>query len=227
MMLSRNLKIMTLAATTLALMAGPAMWSGNGVFGSTSAYAAGNGNGNGGGNGHGNGNASANAGNGHAGNGNSSPNSGGNHGAIASSLGALNAAHASAEAFANASPNSEIGRIKAYYLANQTALASQDTFNTDLTTAGVTDTQFQAVLDAYNALQADPTNVTLQDAYNQALTDNSLDDPTFQGLLTDYSTVQTDQQAADTLLEAAANKTPVSQDTKDALDALLVGKITP
>ena len=222
-----KLRIALLTASTLALVGLPAM-TGHGVLGIGSAFASGNGNGggHGGGNGHGNGNASANAGYSHGGDASSSSGTNSN-GVIARNLGALNAAHASAEAFAHASPNSEIGKIKAYYEANQTALASQDAFNTDLATAGVDQSQFQTVLDAYNALQADSTDLTLQDAYDQALTNAGLDDPTFQGLLTDYSTVQQDQQAADTLLEAAANKTPVSQDTKDALDALLAGKFGP
>ncbi len=44
-----------------------------------------------------------------------------NKGAVSSKLGALNAAHASAQAFANASPNSRIGKIRAYYVANAEA----------------------------------------------------------------------------------------------------------
>jgi hypothetical protein len=39
-------------------------------------------------------------------------------GSLASKLGALNAAHASAQAFANASPNSRVGLIRAYFIEN-------------------------------------------------------------------------------------------------------------
>ncbi len=73
----------------------------------------GGGNGNAGGNGNGNAGANSNAG----GNGNAGVNSnaGGNgNGATASALGALNAAHASAQALENASPNSEVGKIATY-----------------------------------------------------------------------------------------------------------------
>jgi len=69
---------------------------------------AGNGNGN---NGNGNGNGgSRNNGN----NGNGNGNGKNNHGAIASALGALNAAHANENALLNASPNSRVGMIAAY-----------------------------------------------------------------------------------------------------------------
>jgi chromosome segregation ATPase len=103
----------------------------------------GNGNGNGGGNGNGNGNAKSN-GNG-GGNGSNTKASGGGEtqstkakgaeaskktkvsaktkrladelGVSASELGALNAAHANANAFKNAAPNSRVGRIGAYRTA--------------------------------------------------------------------------------------------------------------
>ena len=75
----------------------------------------GHGNGNGGGNGNAGGNGNGNAGD----NSNSHPT---NNGAVASSLGALNAAHASTTALANASPNSRIGKIAAYK-ADSAALA--------------------------------------------------------------------------------------------------------
>jgi hypothetical protein len=38
------------------------------------------------------------------------------------------------------------------------------------------------------------------------------------------ATIQSDQTTATDALNAAANKTPVSQDTQDALDGLLAGK---
>ena len=49
-----------------------------------------------------------------------------NRGSIASQLKGLNAAHASAQAFANASPNSKVGQLRAYAEANNAALAAED-----------------------------------------------------------------------------------------------------
>lgn len=89
--------------------------------GAESAYAKG---GNGGGNGNGNGGAShASAGKASAGQ--------ASHGKLASELKGLNAVHASATALANASPNSQVGRIAAYRAA---ALAGQAA-NEDLAAA--------------------------------------------------------------------------------------------
>lgn len=161
------------------------------------------------------------------GNGNANGNSGGSansQGKTASSLGALNAAHASPQAFANAAPNSEIGKIKAYFLANQTAALSdaaalQEAYDSSAPSA---------VRDAYEALLADPANTTLQAAYDQAITDAGLTAEQVAALAAAYAAwqdaVAADAEAAATL-EAAANKTPVSDETKAALDALLVGKI--
>ncbi|MGH6960944.1 MAG: hypothetical protein ACREE7_10705, partial [Dongiaceae bacterium] len=73
------------------------------------------------------------------------------HGAVASSLGALNAAHASETALAHASPNSRVGKIAAYKAA---ALAAQ--------AADQAVADAQADLDAANQAVADDT---------QALTD--------------------------------------------------------
>jgi hypothetical protein len=70
----------------------------------------GNGNGNAGGNGVGNG-ASANKGLASGTDDDAAPDS---NGALASSLGALNAAHASTTALENAAPNSRVGRIATY-----------------------------------------------------------------------------------------------------------------
>jgi hypothetical protein len=117
----RLMFVVSTALLTAAYLAGPLASDPSHLFGPGKALA-GNGNGNGGGNGNGhaggngngggNGNAGGNA-NGNAAN-NSHPE---NHGAVASSLGALNAAHASSTALANAAPNSEVGRIHAYQVA--------------------------------------------------------------------------------------------------------------
>jgi len=64
--------------------------------------------------------------------------------ADASGLGALNAAHASAQAFANASPNSEVGKIRTYegaldrYLSDLNAGASPGVLNADIVAVGDT-----------------------------------------------------------------------------------------
>ncbi len=120
----------TAAVVGLAMTGLPPAFSPHGI-GAGHALAAGNGHGggNGGGNGNGGGHAGGN-GNGHAG-GNSSGNGGGDgngnagpgnahadadaaSGGGASGLGALNAAHASPSALANASPNSRVGKVEAY-----------------------------------------------------------------------------------------------------------------
>lgn len=146
------------------------------------------------------------------------------NGNIASALGALNAGHAAPQAFANAAPNSRVGKIKAYYLASQTAA---------LTDATALQTAFEgsapaAARDAYIDLQADPTNVTLQAAYDQAVLDAGLTTEQVSALEAAYTAwqdaVTADAEAASTL-EAAANKTPVSDETKAALDGLIAGSI--
>lgn len=154
----------------------------------------------------------------------SAENTSNGNGGSASDLGALNAGHAAPQAFANAVPGSRIGKIKAYYLASQTAA---------LTDAAALQTSFEgsapaAVRDAYIALQADPTNVTLQVAYNQAITDNNLTPEqvtAFEAAYTAWQGAVAADAAAATALNTAANKTPVSDETKAALDDLLVGSI--
>ncbi len=146
------------------------------------------------------------------------------NGASASDLGALNAAHASAKAFANAGSNSRVGKIKAYYLASEAAA---------LTDAAALQAAFEgsappAVVTAYLALKADPGNVTLQAAYAQAVSDAGLLPAqviAFETAYTDWqNAVEADNQAA-TALNIAANKTPVSDETLIALDALVADKL--
>ena len=204
-----------------------------------------------GGNGNGNGNSSGND------NGNSNGNDNGNSGTksetsnspksavtekaskdkIASKLGALNAARASARAFANALPNSRVGKIKAYYVANQAALVAQTT--ADETDVVALHEAFLgsgpiSVVNAYEALQADRANPTLRTAYNQAATAATLTGEQILAVETGYSNwqsaVNADALAADAAskaqaaLDAAANKMPVSIETRAALD-FLAGKI--
>ena len=160
------------------------------------------------------------------------------HGKLASKMGALNAAHASAQAFANASPNSRVGRIRAYYEANReamasqdAAMASQDAFDQAFADSAYTQEQYDAVKAAYDALQDNPDDPDLQDAYDQALTENSVEQGTFEDLadkestaLQDAATASEDADAAMSLLEAAANK-PVDDEVKAEVDRLLEGKI--
>ncbi len=110
------------------------------------------------------------------------------NGSIASKLGALNAAHASATALANASPNSRVGKIAAYRDANAASLTAADAADE----AAATATTAQADADAAAAellsarrkpplmqpptrcrlpplpLAADPENADLADAADAA-----------------------------------------------------------
>lgn len=239
------------SSSTAALVLGmvftvcPALLDVTNPFATDSAIAkqGGNGNGNGNSGGNGNGNSSGN-------NGNSSTKSDKSNSSksvttertskakIASKLGALNAARASAKAFANALPNSRVGKIKAYYVANQVALTAQTT--ADETDAVALHDDFLgsgpiSVVNAYEAFQADPANSTLQDAYNQAATDATLTGEQIAAVETAYSDWQSAANAdalaanaaskAQAALRAAANKAPVSTEARAALDALLEGKI--
>jgi len=100
----------------------------------------------------------------------------------------------------------------------------QAAFQAALTSAGTTQGNFNSVMTAYNALQANPNDPTLQANYSQALTTAGLTDASFQTLLNAYNTAQTDAQKAQSLLNAASNKAPVSAQTKAALDAMLATK---
>ena len=195
------------AALAAALLVCPNLVSGNGSTSYGQAFAKNLGN-------NGNGNASAQSANANA----------NSQGQTASNLGALNAGHAAPQAFANAFATSRIGKIKAYYLASQTAA---------LTDAAALQTAFEgsapaAVIGAYEALQADPTNATLQAVYDQAVIDAGLTAEQVTTLEAAYTAwqdaVAADAEAAATL-EAAANKTPVSDETKTALDDLIADSI--
>jgi hypothetical protein len=176
---------------------------------------AGNGNGNGGGNGNnGNGNA-----NGHD---KTDKDHKANHGAEASSLGALNAAHASETALANASPNSRVGKIAAYKEAELAAkTAAADAAAADQAVADA-----QAELDAALAANADddPLNDVDQetiDGLSQAVADAEA------AAATADADAQAAQDAADAALVDAANKDitddegNVFADVRDAVNDLL------
>ena len=268
-------------AATLALgsafLVTPALLDPASPFAIDSAFAGKGGNGNGGGNSGGNGNGNGNGNGGSAKASGSHGNSGNkvakaekatkvNHGATASKLGALNAAHASATAFADASPNSRVGRIAAYgqasaaavesgeaLLAAQDQLASLNETVTNYNTAleDVTAAEGKLAEDA-PALQAivDDLSATdeakaaaaaelqdLNDAVDAAQTTaDSLQaaaDAAAAQIPDAEATVahaeidaEAAEAAAQEALNFAANKTPVSDETKAALDALLAGKIT-
>ena len=165
-------------------------------------------------------------------------------GKLASKLGALNAAHASANAFAHASPNSRIGKIKEYFLSNEAAKEA-DTKLADAQAAAATaaknNTLAQsAVTDAQAALQTAQDALAAATGNQQAVTDaqTALDtaianaaktqiaaDATAADVIAAQADAATADAAAQSALNAAANKRPVDDATKAALDALLAGKI--
>lgn len=139
----------------------------------------GNGNGNGGGNGNGNGAGNANGAskNANAGKGLSSASDDesapGNHGALASSLGALNAANASTKALDKANPNSRVGRIATYgkVVAAEDTLADPNASAEDKAAA-------QSLLEGLGlaGLTAqDAERASLEDAANKTVTDKVMD----------------------------------------------------
>src|SRR5215216_4227026 len=143
------------------------------IYDSAFAAKGGNGKGNGGQNGNGNGNGgnSSNAGGNSNNAGGSSKSNGANKSAtigttsvgkskedktLTSQMGALNAAHASAQAFANPNPNSRVGRIKEAVMATAATAAAQTAYDTAVQTA----------------IAADPAVVTAQgtvDSLNEQL----------------------------------------------------------
>ena len=111
----------------------------------------GNGNGNGG-NGNGNGHAPGGAGGGD-GDGGASGIGPSNHGVVNSSLGALNAAHASKTALSHANPRSRVGKIAAYDRAVDTHKSTAAQLAAAQAAANKTVTK--AVISALNGLLGD------------------------------------------------------------------------
>ena len=222
-----------------------------GLVGSGLTFAAnnGNGHGNGGGNANSNGGgnnvASANAGsNAHkpataivVANANAEAVSGESNGkngnSLSAQLGSLNAAHASSQAFAHASPNSRIGKLKAYYLA-EVAAESAKADLTNLQDAVTTATSNLSVAattlsDAKAAAAANPTDTALADAVKAAQAAYDLAQVNLgaasQQLADAQAKAAAAQQLADTDLTSAANKTPVSDAARAWLDSILATKI--
>jgi hypothetical protein len=166
-----------------------------GFDGSTVGYVqawAGNENGHGHAGEHGNGNANGDG-------------AGENHGSTASKLGALNAAHASDTALANASPNSRVGKIAAYKEAELAAQAAA-------ADAGAAD---QAVADAQAALDA----ALAANADDDPL--NDVDQATIDGLTQDVAEAEAAAETADATAAAAqdeADAALVNAANKDITD---------
>jgi len=173
---------MTLAAAPFALDMGQHSLTAKLAF-ANNGGGHGGGNGNGGGSGNGNGNGNGNAGGNGVGNGasankglasgtddDSAPSS---HGALASSLGALNAAHASTTALDNAAPNSRVGRIATYgkVVQAENTLADPNATEEDKAAA-------QSFLDGLglsDMTAEDAERSTLEAAANKTVTDQVMD----------------------------------------------------
>jgi hypothetical protein len=173
------------------------------------------------GNGNGNGNGNAN---GH------DKVAGANHGAEASSLGALNAAHASETALAHASPNSRVGKIAAYKDAELAAKAAAEA-------ATEAEAVQAAGQDAFDAADLNHDG-TLDDAEKAAMTPDQqaaiqAADTNGDGVIDDSDTAdvqaaaQTAQDDADAALVNASNKDITDEngnvltDVRDAVNHLL------
>jgi hypothetical protein len=171
---------MTLAAAPFTLDMGPhSLTAKLALANNGGGHGGGNGNGGVNGNGGGNGNAGGNGvGNGaSASNGaasgtddDSAPSS---HGALASSLGALNAAHASTTALDNAAPNSRVGRIATYgkVVDAENTLADPNATEEEKAAA-------QSFLDGLglsDVTAEDAERSTLEAAANKTVTDQVMD----------------------------------------------------
>jgi hypothetical protein len=165
-----------------------------------------------------------------------------NLGATASALGALNAGHASATALANAlakQSTSRVGLVAAYgqqnMIADQLATAAADAAAAATATAALPGLQATAAISAQAVADAELAGLNISDttAYDALVATRDADAQAVADAQATIDAAAAAQAAADAaeaeavnLLNAAANKTPVSEDTRAALDALLEGKIT-
>jgi hypothetical protein len=159
-------------------------------------------------NGNGNGHGNANGHDKHAGKDNSAENddSDDEDDADAHDLGALNAAHASDTALANASPNSRVGKIAAYKDAEIAAKAAA----ADAAAADQAVADAQGKLDAALAANADADPV------------NDVDQTTIEGLTQDVADAQAAAATADASAQTAqddADAALVNASNKDITDA--------
>jgi hypothetical protein len=137
-----------------------------------------------------------------------------NHGSTASSLGALNAAHASDTALANASPNSRVGKIAAYKEAELAAkAAAADAAALDQAVADAQATLDQATLDAMADGTVTPEEQANIDSLTQAVTDATT------AAATADATAQTAQDDADAALVNASNK-DITDDSGNVLSSV-------
>jgi hypothetical protein len=171
-------------------------------------------------------------------------------GGVAKQLGALNAAHASAKAFENASLKSRVGRIGTYKAAAEAAIAANDVAAAAIATAiannpaalqaiadsETADLELQAARDALANATTDQevqdATVALEAAVNKAeaaqLAETAAKDAAIAADPVAQEALQKAEDAAKAEMEAltaAANKdTPLSPEAQGALDALLAGK---
>ncbi|OOY30100.1 hypothetical protein BMI88_18185 [Thioclava sp. F36-6] len=153
-----------------------------------------------------------------------------NHGALASELKGLNAAHASATALANASPNSQVGRIATYRDSVVGAAQAEE----DLATAQQTLSDLEAQdVRTPEAIQSDIDNLDPEaedyqsqldtlEAEKQAAETYQTDLATAQDQVTELEkqVAEADQMQADSLL-AASNGRDLSPEAKAYLHELL------
>ena len=244
-------KILVTVAFSTILVGAPQLFPNGHSFGYDTALAKkggngnnGNGNGN---NGNGNGNGgSANGGNGGAASGGAVASATGSGKSkaktqLTSQMGALNAAHASASAFAHANPKSRVGRIKEAVLQSAAADDAQQAATAVAQAAIDASPEValarQAVTDANAALTtalADPTaDAVTIDGLKQAIADaeDGLAEAETAAVAADPTATAAQaaaveaQAAADAAWKDAANKTPVTDDVKAATRALVEGKI--
>lgn len=182
------LKTVSVVAVSAMMLAAPALANGNKPAG--------------GNNGNGNGNSSNSSSNG----------KGNNHGATASSLGALNAAHANQNAFDNASENSRIGRIRTYMEAAGAAETAEAALAEILAGFEGFESGFATAEEFEAAFEADPTGLEEEAAYWAAVAEAAEAEAALEVL----------KAAAETALGAAGNK-EITPEVIEELWVLLEG----
>ena len=235
-------KILFTVAIGTILVGAPQLFPDGQSFGYDTALAKKGGNGKGN-----NGNGNGNGGSGNGGGSSdgavasaSGPGNGKAKGLLTSQMGALNAAHASASAFAHANPKSRVGRIKEAVLQSAAADEAQQAATAVAQAAIDASPEVavarQAVTDANTALAlalADPmSDEATIEGLKQAVADaeGSLTEAEAAAVAADpTATAAQDaadeaQAAADAAWNNAANKTPVTDDVKAATQALVEGK---
>jgi hypothetical protein len=170
-------------------------------------------------------------------------------GSLSSQLGGLNAAHASKAALSHANPRSRVGRIATYAHLNATAPSSTNTVNALNAAANktpVTSTTRNALNSLIGnkaAIKDDVTRTTDKDGANRGAVSSRLGalnaahasksafshaSPNSRvGKIAAYArdnAVSPNSQTTTKALNAAANKTPVSTETRENLDGLIGSK---